>query len=293
MMNFDAFEERICGDFQERYPEMAFRSETVKKVQDGSYHGLSVVKEGSAVGVILDLDAAFRYYLAGDSYEEVLRGTMERLENALRSVPFDVERAKDLSDYGKTKSLLWPQVVEYARNAEVLEGVPKRRIGDLALVVRIVLDNSASALVKEPMLENWHVTEDQMFEEAILNAGTPVIRNMAEVLGELTGSEMQDVGIWVASNTENRYGASVIAVPGFFEQAAGVLGKNFYLLPSSIHEVLLVPEDGADSETLLNMVKSINETEVSEDERLSDNVYHYDICEKVFETASEYERRTA
>lgn len=81
-------------------------------------------------------------------------------------------------------------------------------------------------------------------------------------------------------------GASVIQYPGFMEQAAEKIGGDFFVLPSSIHEVLLIPDDGsADYHELAAMVQTINETQVAPAERLSDNVYHYDKEDKVFELA--------
>ena len=91
----------------------------------------------------------------------------------------------------------------------------------------------------------------------------------------------------VATTEDSRMGASVIQYPGFLEQAAEVMGGDFFVLPSSIHEVLLVPDDGkARYRDLEAMVQSINESQVAPKERLSDHVYHYDQADRVFEMAS-------
>ena len=91
----------------------------------------------------------------------------------------------------------------------------------------------------------------------------------------------------VATTEDSRMGASVIQYPGFLEQAAEVMGGDFFILPSSIHEVLLVPDDGkADFRDLETMVQTINESQVAPAERLSDHVYHYDQADRVFELAS-------
>ena len=70
------------------------------------------------------------------------------------------------------------------------------------------------------------------------------------------------------------------------EQAAEQVGGDFFVLPSSIHEVLMIPDDGkADYRELEAMVQSINETQVAPADRLSDHVYHYDQKDRVFELA--------
>ena len=87
-------------------------------------------------------------------------------------------------------------------------------------------------------------------------------------------------------------GACVIQYPGFLDQAAKTLGGDFFVLPSSIHEVLLYQDDGTiGRKDLEDMVRSINQTEVAPADRLSDFVYHYDSRERVFENARSFEAR--
>ena len=98
----------------------------------------------------------------------------------------------------------------------------------------------------------------------------------------------------MANGSQQSYGAGVICYPDFMENAAKQLGGNFYVLPSSIHEVLLLPETGAfHSPELLQMVTEVNAGVVSPEERLADNVYHYDSLARVFETGKQYEDRMA
>ena len=90
----------------------------------------------------------------------------------------------------------------------------------------------------------------------------------------------------VATTRDSFMGASVIQYPGFLEQAAEQVGGDFFILPSSIHEVLFVPDDGkTDYHELEVMVQSINQAEVAPADRLSDHVYHYDQTDRVFELA--------
>ena len=91
----------------------------------------------------------------------------------------------------------------------------------------------------------------------------------------------------LVATTEGAFmGASVIQYPGFMDMAAEKVGGDFFILPSSIHEVLLLPDDGrADHHELAAMVQAINAAEVAPADRLSDNVYHYDKTDRVFELA--------
>lgn len=67
---------------------------------------------------------------------------------------------------------------------------------------------------------------------------------------------------------------------------------DFFILPSSTHETLVIPDNGAfDYRVLEDMVQTINENEVAPEERLSDHVYHYDVKDRVFERADKFEER--
>ena len=84
--------------------------------------------------------------------------------------------------------------------------------------------------------------------------------------------------IYVATNKEGVNGASVILYPNLLRDFGIKIGESFYILPSSIHEVILVPESlGAQAQVLIEMVKDVNRIAVAEDEVLSDNVYLYDL----------------
>ena len=98
---------------------------------------------------------------------------------------------------------------------------------------------------------------------------------------ELTlAQETAENQLYIATNSDSVLGAGVIMYPGFLKKAAKVLGGNFYLLPSSIHEFLFLLDTGdCDYESLNDMVKTINENEVTLREQLSDRVLYYD-CRK-------------
>ena len=124
---------------------------------------------------------------------------------------------------------------------------------------------------------------------------------MNEVMKEMMGPEVYEVfGIpddaeekmYVATVPDKNSGAGVIAYQDFMDQAAERVGGDFFVLPSSINEILLVPDNGdMTADALRDMVKDVNAKEVSPEERLSDNVYHYDSKDHVFELAEKFEAR--
>lgn len=172
---------------------------------------------------------------------------------------------------------------------------------------RFEMSNSAkeisSILVTDSMLRSYGITVGQLHEDALeaaVQTHPATLRNMTDVMRDLMGDAAalfapdEPSPMWVASVEGGQNGACAIQYPDFLEQAAETLGGDFYVLPSSIHEVLLVADDGSmDLSYLEAMVRSVNETEVAPADRLSDHVFHYDSEEHIFENARAFEVREA
>ena len=100
--------------------------------------------------------------------------------------------------------------------------------------------------------------------------------------------------MYVATTPDKIHGAGVLAYQDFMDQAAERAGGDFFILPSSIHEILIVPDDGnATLSQLQDMVREVNATQVAPEEKLTDNVYHYDSKDKIFELGEKFVERQA
>ena len=152
------------------------------------------------------------------------------------------------------------------------------------------------------------VTPEQLHADAMENAPQikPVeIKGMSEVMAEMMGVEQaemmgifpvapEDEKIFVATVPDKVHGAGVLAYQDFMDQAAERAGGDFYILPSSIHEVLIVPDNGEMGlKDLEAMVKEVNATQVAPADKLTDSVYHYDSQAKIFELGEKFVARQA
>ena len=224
----------------------------------------------------------------------------------------------DLCSYARMRECLSLQLMPAEGNEELLEKVPHIRYKDLALVFRFVFPGSpgeeASVLLTLDLLRVYGVTPRQLTEDAFLicPANRPLtVRNMEEVLFGPTGDgvtwadegrcsmephnnapDAPDGSLWVISSAAGRYGAAAVFYPGALEDIARKLGCGYYLIPSSVHEMLAVPDPMCmGAEPLDQMVENVNATEVAEEDRLTDHCYHYDPVKKLFETGTEHEAR--
>ena len=283
-------------------PDAEIKTQKVDKLQGESYVGISVRPENSNAAVTMNLHNLFDKVRENPKrLAAVMSEFLSALDEAIRNIPkIDADR---LMDYEQVKSQLVMQVIPVGPNRERLSQIPHKTIEDIAVVYRIDVSDdrhqNASSLVTNNMLECFGVTPEQLHRDAVasqVDHCPPTLRNMSEVLAEMTGSsdflDMPESPLWVASVEGGIHGAAAVQVPEFMDQAAEKLGGDFFVLPSSIHECLFVPDNGELRRPQLEeMVRSVNADEVSEADFLSDSVYHYDADARIFEKAATFESR--
>lgn len=97
-----------------------------------------------------------------------------------------------------------------------------------------------------------------------------------ELAEQITGEQEPEQAMWVITNERGIDGAASMLYEDELHSLAEGLERNLYILPSSVHEVIAVSVDMGEPETLARMVAEINMDHVELDERLSNQVYHYD-----------------
>ena len=309
-MDYETFKQEFAEDIKEKlsqkgYGEVETSFHNIEKTNQ-NYEAISVVPAGGNIGVNYNIENAFASYEHSGDYEGVLASATGAIASGLDQVP--VVNVNALMNYEIMKEKLSVEVISAEANEELLSKVPHDRIEDLAVVYRFIMesneDGRASILVNNDLIERMGVTHEQLRADALENS--PVIRpvviqSMNEVMKEMMGPEAYEMfGIpddteemmFIATVPDKNSGAGVLAYQDFMDQAAEKIGGDFYVIPSSIHEILLVPDNGeVQAEGLKEMVQEVNATEVSPEEKLSDNVYHYDSKEHIFELAEKFEAR--
>lgn len=200
------------------------------------------------------------------------------------------------TEWAWVKDKLMFRLVNTEKNKKLLEDMPHHDIPNLKLSMTfyILLHTSsgraASIQVHNSHMKIWGVTEAELLERAEENTPKEMeisIDSMMEILcggveGGMDGRECfgGPIPLYILSNKRKMYGAGCILYRGALEQAAERIGSSFYILPSSLHEVILLPETGQDSgktEELKQMVIEINRSDaLSAEDVLADEVYYYD-----------------
>ena len=311
-MDYENFKEQFVENLKESLYErgmedVQMREAHVDKLK-GGYDAVTITPGDSNIGVTLNIDNFYKAFENGADMSEVVSKATEVAINGMENTPqLDVA---SLTDYDQMKDKLVMEVVSAEANAEMLENVPHQNMEDMAVVYRFVINSDetgrASILATNDMINAMGVTPEQLHADALENA--PQIRpaqitGMSEVIAEMMGRDQaemmgivpvdpKDEQMFVATVSDKVMGAGVLAYQDFMDQAADRLGGSFYILPSSRHEVLLVPDNGQMSlGDLESMVREVNATQVAPEDKLTDSVYHYDAEAKIFELGEKFVNR--
>lgn len=257
----------------------------VRKNNGVMLRGLTVVLPHQRVMPTLYLEEYYQKYEKGVSAEGLLAGMEEVYRTFVQTDEMDLAY---LDDYREVCPTLRLKMVNYEENEDYLRDIPHRRWLDLAVIcqsrVRQEPQINAVITVNGRNASFWGVTQDQLICEALENSvqqDAESIVTMEELLEQLGGGAVcagdearQDM--YVLSNESRMNGAAVLAYPGIFEKCAEKAGGDYFIIPSSIHEVLILVEEEERTKELLELVRTVNNEHVFEEERLSYHVYrHY------------------
>ena len=244
-------------------------------------NGITILSEDCPVAPTIYMDPFYEAYRSGAGLPDLAEGVLaiyhkSRPEGEVDLSPFtDFEKAKDRIVY---------KLVNRRRNRELLRTVPHVPFLDLEIVFCCLLaeteGGSATILIREIQRRAWGVSTEELLALAgrnTLRLLSTTLTPMEELLRQMQAEgKGLPVPLFVLSNRLNLYGASSLLYQNVLEEAAGLFGSGFYVLPASIHEVILMPgERGKDPGGLLRIVQDVNASHIQSEEVLSDRVYYY------------------
>ena len=259
--------------------------------------GIQVDIPGRHTAPIIYMEPFYDEAREGREIGKIMDTIAETIQQAMDDPVLDDDF--HLEDFEMVKEYLAVMAVNTAENRKVLENVPHKDIADLSVLCYVdlpteVTGHTATVKVNNEILEQWGVSREEVFQNAANNtksANQPTLQSMEDVMEEiLAGSEtpenlllrnkesceMQGM-MFILSNAKRNFGAAMMFEPEVMDKISQAFPEGFYILPSSLHEVLIVPDRGKISpKELGEMVRTVNETEVERTEQLSDRVYAYD-----------------
>lgn len=280
-MNYEQFVEAMY----EMCRALTDDSETVEKQKllknNGVFQqGLSIRKSGQAAAPVIYLEGFYHRYLNGESLKKLCAQMMEKCRNAPELPVNEYEKLMDLSS---VQSRAVYKLINREKNQELLQKLPHLPMMDLAIVFYLLVsadeEKTCSVLISHEHLSQWKLPISVLYEYARKNTPRllpPVFGALTEHLPGMLLETEESIPLYLLTNKLGINGASALLYDQMPRQIYEKIG-SYYLLPSSIHEFLLVPEkDAPEPEHMREMVCEINATQVDPEERLSDEIYYFD-----------------
>lgn len=280
-MNYQSFQDLIIEQLDEHIPDpKKITIETFRRINGQISDGLIIMQNDVNIAPTIYLAPYYSQYKNGRRFSDILSDILEAYEKNRPTLSID---NSFFTDFSKIREHLVFKLVNYQLNETLLEDVPHFRFLDLAVIFYFLLfaepTGNASILIHNKHLAYWDTTPEEIF--SIAKENTPrllphELHRMSDILpGE--AQEMQnELSMYVLTTSNNLNGACCMLYPNVIKDFSARMDCDFYILPSSIHEIILLPTDDCDSiEQLSHMVNHINEIEVAEEDILSSHAYYY------------------
>ena len=307
MLSFTEFQEQVTEEIKNHLPEQYANADvvinTVTKNNGMKLQALSVRPEGKVVTPNIYLEGFYEKYQGGADLDEVVGNIAKVTSDHMEGPEFAENIAADFMNFEFIKDRVIMTVVNTEKNREMLEHTPHTEKEDLSFIYKVLVgdpeeDGMATITIKDEHMKYWDATVEDLHQYAVKNSQEKLpakLQTMNEIMRDMLGRDgvpeevidsMMDSmppenQMYVISNSNSVNGATAIFYSDVLDELSKKLGgKDLYILPSSVHEVIAISQDMGTPEMLANMVQEVNGNEVSPEEQLSDHVYKYDAKSK-------------
>lgn len=319
-MDFNQFVDEVKGGIKlflpREYEDAQVRVEEMRKLNE-NYLGIAILKEDQVIAPTFNLNQLYEMYQSDPQIS--MESIMRNITGVVLDTPeqFDL---KSITEYENAKEKLFIRVSSAEKNGEMLQNVPHQIREDLVITYHLAISmdevGRGSTTITNDMLKRYGISEEQLHADAMESSPKIMplhVDAMKNVIKQIIGGDnkplIQDKGfkameeviseglkegepMFVITNQQTMDGASAIFYPEVMKQLGECFQGDFFILPSSIHETIVLPDKGDfDYLSLKSIVQEINNNQVLEEEQLTNDVYHYDVKERVFERADKFEKR--
>ena len=296
------FAQNVKKELDTMMPECEVMINDVVKNNGVTFKGVVIHRKGSSISPQIYLEKYYEEYQNGKKIDSICTEIIDIYRQNNIETP-DINTLQ-FTEFKNVKDKICFRLVNAQKNQELLCKVPHRKMLDLAVIYCInadVRENlNGSIMVTDALMEKWGITEQTLYELAVVNSPVyskgmvlPMEAVVCEILTgkmeeypltyensrfgiSLVEEDIQFYAVYVATNTKKLYGAAVMLYDGLLKKIGEYIG-DFYILPSSVHELLFIKKlDIIKPADLSKMVCEVNTAEVTPQDVLSDNVYLYD-----------------
>lgn len=283
-MKFTSFVHLVTKTLQQQFGEdYQIFSQKITKNNGIELTGITAQKKNVNLFPTIYINEYYREDMTEEQCEQIIQEIYDRIRNAERITSVDMT---GFFEYAKAKKRIGYKLINTEKNQELLKEIPHREFFNLSMVYFYLVpenqfDTDATILIKNNQMKAWQKKEEDLYQAAYQNMPElfpSKIDSMAELLKDFYQEDVIDdtVFMFVLTNSQKMFGAASMLYPEELKSFARLQESNLYLLPSSIHEIIIIPErPEIDKKLLLKIVMEVNRTQVAEEEVLADSVYFY------------------
>nr|WP_297703974.1 DUF5688 family protein [uncultured Butyrivibrio sp.] len=288
--DIDTFKEYVKDNLQffldAKYADAEILFKDIEKAGGAHYEGLIIRVDGEIATPTLKLD---------QYYEEYKKAKMD-LSEVMRAIADDRARfaagedmtADKLTELETVRGKIVPKLVNLETSKSYLQDKPYTKLNDMAVMYIAELgddgrNSKMSMPINNSLLEAYGISKEELHDIAVknINAQEASVKPLFDVIAEMTGEQIADLPaqmkMFVVTNQNMMFGAAMMLNDAAKEELSEKMGGNgdFVIIPSSIHEILVLPADGIEKTALDAMVLDVNRSVVDPMEQLSDHIYIY------------------
>ena len=315
MMNRKEFYEYVKDNVKEylpaSYQDAEIKLQEVVKNNGLKLTGITIPKGEQRTVPTVYLDSLYKEYVNGKDADSCVGDVADMRIEAQDKAEFIDMGVPDIFDYENMKDKLQVRICDREWNEERLADKVVTEHGDFAAYYAVNLKENEEGIGSIPvtisLMNEWGVSAEQIQTDAmaadrkrgvILMDMNEMVKSMIfgeepeNLLNEKLDMEAIENPMFCLTNAQKMNGASLLLQEDIRKQIAECLGSDYFVLPSSIHEVLILPDNGLFEVPELNaMVNEVNDTQVERQEQLSDKVQFCDGKTAVMENAERREAR--
>ena len=280
-MSEDKFLERMKEILSKKMGEgVHIKIQHVRKNNNVVYMGLIIHQEGCNIAPTLYVDSLYEEYRMGADMESLAEKVLESYRQG--TVKKDIAMDFFL-DFEKVKDRIAYRLINAKMNEELLKDIPHIIYLDWAICFYYAFHDDAIGdgmiLIHNSHMDMWNTKHEELMKLAGVNTPrmfNPMLMSMGDLLKSMKMEQVAS-NLYILTNEQKCQGAVALLYPGMLKKAAQLLDGDFFVLPSSIHEVLLLKrQEYDDTDILLDMIHEANSNHVMEEEILSNHLYYYD-----------------
>lgn len=285
-MTFEQFCEAVCTAVQQFFGDsITVNMQEVKKNNGKILHGIIIFEKQKKKNVIptIYLNDFFQEYNKGETLANIVKKVLEIYSISKTDDHLEVNF---FLQYELVKKKIAYKLVNLEKNKELLKEIPFVPFLDMAITFycMVISDKSKSGTITihNDHIKMWNITKEQLLNDAKINTCQLLpaeIKNMNQIMDEMLSRDemIQDNSpMYVLTNIHRHGGAVCMLYEGVLEQFSDIHKCDLYLLPSSIHEIIIIPITKETKHVnFKDMVEDVNQTQVEHEEMLSNHVYCY------------------